>query len=231
MESDFRNDPQSNSSQERGYFSCVRHDIIRHICTPEIKTILSVGCAYGCTEKVLIQQYGKTIYGIEYDKEALKIARENGVYIIGDDANKINPSKIDMVFDCILFSDVLEHLCDPLDVLKKCLLLLKEGGVICISIPNFRHYSVLHALFFRGAVRYTDGGILDKSHLRITTAKMAKEWLDTCNLKPRTTEYIFWGRRNKWMSSFFLNMLDDFIAHQVIVVGEKMNPAKNIDIV
>lgn len=212
---------QSATSNDKSYFEYVRHDIIKYVCHPEIKTVLSVGCAYGRTEKVLIDEYGKTVYGIEFNRDAAEVATKNGVYIIGDDANKIDPSKIEHVFDCIIFADVLEHLCDPLDVLMRCITLLKKGGIVCISIPNFRHYSILYGLFFKGGVRYCDAGILDKTHLRITTRKMVLEWLEECDLKLQTVEHICWGRKDKIFSACFFRIFDDILAHQIIVTGRK----------
>jgi len=213
--------PQTGPSKSTDYFSFIRYDVIRHVCGPDIHTILSVGCAKGYTEKVLINQYGKTVYGIELNQNARKTAEENGVHIIGDDANKIDPSKIDLVFDCIIFADILEHLYNPVDILKHCTTLLREGGIVCISVPNFRHYSVLYSLFIRGLIHYRDSGILDKTHIQITTRKMAIEWLRTCGLKLIAVEHIFWQRRFRLLSMVLCNMINDFIAHQVIVTGKK----------
>jgi 2-polyprenyl-3-methyl-5-hydroxy-6-metoxy-1,4-benzoquinol methylase len=221
VDKDCSENPQTAALNDISYFQHIRHDLIKYVCHPEIKTILSVGCAYGRTEKVLIDQYGKTVYGVEFDKDAAKVAAKNGVRVIGDDANKIDPSEVKLVFDCIIFADVLEHLYDPFDVLKRCTALLKEGGIVCISVPNFRHYSVLYTLFVKGIVRYRNSGIFDKGHLRITTRKMVIEWLDACGLKLQAVEPVFWGRRNKYLSMLFLNSLSDFIAQQMIVVGRK----------
>lgn len=213
--------PETAASNRTDYFSFTRHDIIRYVCDPGIQTILSVGCAEGNTEKILINKYEKTVYGLELNHDARKTAEKNGVHIIGCDANKIDPSKIDLLFDCIIFADILEHLYDPVDILKRCTALLREGGIVCISIPNFRHYSVLHGLFIKGLIHYQDSGILDRGHLRVTTRKMAIEWLKTCGLKAMTIEHIFWKRRFKVLSAVSFNMINDFIAPQIILVGKK----------
>ena len=46
-------------------------------------------------------------------------------------------------FDYIIFGDVLEHLMNPEEVLRKLRKYLKTGGHIIISMPNVKHYSVL----------------------------------------------------------------------------------------
>jgi hypothetical protein len=50
---------------------------------------------------------------------------------------------------------------------------------------------------------------------------MAIEWLRTCGLKVLAVEYIFWQRRFRLLSIVFFNMINDFIAPQVIVTGKK----------
>ncbi len=45
-------------------------------------------------------------------------------------------------FDVIVFSDVLEHLPSPDDMLKLAIRGLKPGGIILASVPNFAHWSM-----------------------------------------------------------------------------------------
>ena len=41
-------------------------------------------------------------------------------------------------FDCLIFGDVLEHLVDPEDVLRRYRPLLAPGGVVLVSLPNIQ---------------------------------------------------------------------------------------------
>jgi 2-polyprenyl-3-methyl-5-hydroxy-6-metoxy-1,4-benzoquinol methylase len=70
--------------------------------------------------------------------------------------------------DCIICADVLEHLRNPYDVLKRFAGLLSDSGTIVSSIPNVRHYSILHMLA-EGLWTYQPQGLMDSTHLRFFT--------------------------------------------------------------
>ena len=67
-------------------------------------------------------------------------------------------------YDYILFADVLEHLTNPLDVLKKTKRLLKTEGKIIISIPNIAHNDIIMKLS-QDLFTYTKVGLLDNTHV------------------------------------------------------------------
>ena len=71
-------------------------------------------------------------------------------------------------FDVVMFGDVLEHLLDPEAVLVKVVSLLNPDGYVVASIPNVAHASIVLNLM-AGEFKYTDLGLLDKTHLRFFT--------------------------------------------------------------
>ena len=71
-------------------------------------------------------------------------------------------------FDVVLFADVLEHLKEPGDVLRRVRPFVAENGSVIASIPNVAHGSVRLALL-SGEFRYRDWGLLDDTHLRFFT--------------------------------------------------------------
>jgi SAM-dependent methyltransferase len=76
-------------------------------------------------------------------------------------------------FDVMIFGDVLEHLKNPLAVLRQLAAGLKEGGAVIVSVANL--YIRLSLLF--GRFNYQDRGILDRTHLRFFTRKTFLELL------------------------------------------------------
>jgi 2-polyprenyl-3-methyl-5-hydroxy-6-metoxy-1,4-benzoquinol methylase len=68
-------------------------------------------------------------------------------------------------FDCIVCADILEHLREPGDVLKKLKRWLTPDGTLVISIPNVRHHSVITSLL-AGNWTYESAGLLDNDHVR-----------------------------------------------------------------
>ena len=73
-------------------------------------------------------------------------------------------------FDYIIFGDVLEHLREPEQILKKMESYLIPGGHIITSIPNIMNAQVIFELL-HGYFTYQDSGILDRTHLRFFTEK------------------------------------------------------------
>ena len=73
-----------------------------------------------------------------------------------------------------VLGDVLEHLPDPLRVLRKIHSLLNPGARIVVSVPNVAHLSVRAQLLF-GRFRYSSRGILDNTHLRFFTRRTTLE--------------------------------------------------------
>ncbi|MGC8514039.1 MAG: methyltransferase domain-containing protein [Acidimicrobiales bacterium] len=68
----------------------------------------------------------------------------------------------------VVFADVLEHLRDPVAVLRRASKLLAPGGSVVISIPNVAHGSVRLSLL-EGRFDYRPLGLLDDTHLRFFT--------------------------------------------------------------
>jgi len=200
------------------YYSHVRHDVLAHV--PQgVRRVLSIGCGAGCTEAHLVAR-GIDVTGVELDAEAGKAAALAGVNVIHGDAGDAKLSAGGHPFDCLIYADVLEHLPDPESVIRDHVQLLAPDAAIIISIPNFRHYSVFSELFLSGHVRYRDAGILDRTHVRITTRRMVQEWFDGIGLATVRIDYRIHRRRDRLLSLLSFGFLREFLAYQVIVVGQ-----------
>jgi 2-polyprenyl-3-methyl-5-hydroxy-6-metoxy-1,4-benzoquinol methylase/Flp pilus assembly protein TadD len=150
-----------------GYASHAREEIAALV--PQSATsILDVGCAAGETGKLLKELGFARVVGIERDEENAARARELLDEVIVGDVEQMEIPFERGSFDCIIFADVLEHLIEPGDVLRRFRDYLSPQGVVIASIPNVRNFLVIHNLV-EGYWRYTDEGILDRTHLRFFT--------------------------------------------------------------
>ncbi len=97
--------------------------------------ILDVGCATGACLAV-IEQMGKTAFGIDVNPEAIRLARKNvpGATIL--EASLENAPFEKGMFEAVVLSDVLEHLSDPRAALKRVRALLAPGGAAVILTPH-----------------------------------------------------------------------------------------------
>lgn len=95
--------------------------------------ILDVGCFAGYFLELAIER-GWKAYGIEPSLWANKIAKKRGINIISDSIEKA--SLKDNCYDAITLWDVIEHLPNPKQVLKKCYASLSNGGIMALGTPN-----------------------------------------------------------------------------------------------
>ncbi|MDQ7030854.1 MAG: class I SAM-dependent methyltransferase [Ardenticatenia bacterium] len=78
---------------------------------------------------------GWQVAGIEVSKQAAAIARKlTGAPIWVGSVNEFHSDK---TFDAITAWEVLEHLPDPADVIEILVGLLKPGGFLALSVPNW----------------------------------------------------------------------------------------------
>jgi 2-polyprenyl-3-methyl-5-hydroxy-6-metoxy-1,4-benzoquinol methylase len=141
------------------------------------KRVLDIGCSTGYLARTL-RDLGNTVSGVEYDEAAAAEARPHLADLeVGD------LEGLDLVdrfgegqFEVVVFGDVLEHLRDPLPVLRQARYLLVPGGSVVISVPNIAHGDVRLALL-AGRFQYTKLGLLDETHTRFFTRENLDEFL------------------------------------------------------
>ena len=113
------------------------------------KTVLDVGCGTGNFVNEVSKKGSRYVLGIDYAKEAIKIAKnsysqENLEFRI-QDVKEINEK-----FDVIVSIGTIEHMDNPIEILKKFKKCLKTNGKIILTTPNWtnpRGY-VLMTLYF-----------------------------------------------------------------------------------
>jgi len=128
--------------------------------------VLDIGAADGSVAKIL-KQRGCQVWAVEMDENAARAAALVCEHVVVGDVESMDLDDAfgGMRFDAVLLLDVLEHLREPLSALKRSAKLLEPDGQIVASIPNVTHGAVRLSLL-RGTFRYTETGLLDRTHLR-----------------------------------------------------------------
>lgn len=161
--------------------------MIRHV--PDGSRVLDVGCAGGYLARVLRDEKGCQVDGVDLDPDAAERAREVcGSVAVGSLDDEAFVASLGGTYDRILCGDVLEHLRDPARVASHLGRLLAAEGRLLVSIPNVANWRVRLALA-RGQFTYEDSGLLDRTHLRFYTFDSVCELAAEASLRIATREF------------------------------------------
>ena len=140
------------------------------------KRVLDVGCSSGYLARPLVER-GCTVVGIERDPDAAEVAREVCTEVHVGDVEEMALPFENNSFDVILCGDLIEHLREPEQFLVRVRRFLPLGGRLVLSTPNVANWTMRLSLL-GGRWRYTERGILDRTHLHLFTRKSLVETLD-----------------------------------------------------
>lgn len=147
----------------------VRHRVFKYVAlnyrlnllfkkhlTPGSRRLLDIGCGNGKWLVYFQREFGFKVYGVDYSKSGCAIARETlkrnrtrGKVICADACDASFQGQYEQYFDVVMSMGVAEHFDDPTYVIDAHLGLLKTGGYLIITIPN-----------------YGDGSLYRKAHKR-----------------------------------------------------------------
>jgi len=102
--------------------------------TPHDVRLLDVGCSSGAL-LLTARDLGFDACGVEPSEDAAASARQAGLQVVtGFLESAAFPGG---AFDALILMEVIEHLRDPRSMLKECRRVLKPGGILLVTTPNF----------------------------------------------------------------------------------------------
>lgn len=168
-----------SSSTVHGYESLKTRPLSAHqkllALVPDSSRVLDVGCSTGYLARPLVER-GCVVYGVELDEATAAVARETCEEVLVGDVETLEMPYPPTSFDVIVCGDVIEHLRDPRAFLARVRPLLKADGRLVITTPNVANWAIRVGLLF-GRWRYTDRGILDRTHTHLFTRSTLAEAL------------------------------------------------------
>jgi len=179
--------------------------------------VLNVGCAGGADVSILRSLGAARIVGVEPVASAAQQATLRYDVAYHTSFEEWEP-ECGEKFDLVIFADVLEHLVDPRRSICKAAAILDEHGVMLMSVPNIRHFSILVQLCIKGDWRYECEGILDETHLRFFTLKSFTRLLHKAELATVAMEYFGSGRLH-WIDRY-LPALGGILRSQIYAIAQ-----------
>jgi 2-polyprenyl-3-methyl-5-hydroxy-6-metoxy-1,4-benzoquinol methylase len=201
--------------KDRDYFTYVRHDVI-DLVPPGNHRVLEVGCGRGAT-LLTLKELGRARETIGLDISSFDAPLDR--CLVGDIEEMelpIEPGTLDV----IICADVLEHLVDPWKVVGRLAELLRPGGLLISSIPNFRCDLALVPVLLHGDFGYKDAGVMDRTHLRFFCKKNALALMQEGGLRIRHVGFDLTGKR-KLALRLSLGLAEPFLVVQYLIVSEK----------
>jgi 2-polyprenyl-3-methyl-5-hydroxy-6-metoxy-1,4-benzoquinol methylase len=169
------------------YFEDENVALVRH--GPCGANILDVGCGSGLFGARMRTQ-DNTVWGIDSADAIAGLAqRRLDRFICADAGDFARVAELlgDKRFDVIVFADVLEHLPDPVGILRSYLRFLTPGGTVLVSVPNIAVWNVRAGLML-GRFEYKATGTLDRTHLRFFTRSSLVSVLREVGLEVETID-------------------------------------------
>ncbi|MDP1601984.1 MAG: methyltransferase domain-containing protein, partial [Legionella sp.] len=117
--------------------------------------------------------------------------------------------------------EVLEHLVEPGEVLKRLARYVRPGGMLLASSPNISHWRVIRELVM-GRFQLADQGVFDRTHLRWFTpdtfADLADQaGFDVEELGPVTA----FSTRTELISKLTAGRFDHLFMTQIAMIARK----------
>ena len=130
--------------------------------------VLDLGCSGGELAHAL-RSAGHRVTGVDV-VEVAGVRERVDRFVRSDLALGLPLDELARDYDLIIAADVIEHLPRPAQTLQEARSLLRPGGQLLLSVPNFAHwYPRIRVLL--GAFGYDRRGILDDTHLRFFTRR------------------------------------------------------------
>lgn len=151
------------------------------------RRVLDVGCSSGYLARPLAEK-GIEVVGIELDPVAASEARSVCADVLVGNVETMELPLEPQSFDVLLCGDLVEHLRDPAATLQRLRALARDGGRLVLTTPNIANWAMRVSLLF-GRWRYTERGILDRTHTHLFTRKTLVETVDRAGYRVVTLDH------------------------------------------
>ncbi len=187
-----------------------------------VKTLLDIGCGGGDLGAYLSQFKKIEVTGVTFSADEAALAAGKLARVVVQNLEMFDAQQLKN-FDCIVCSHVLEHLRNPAELLQDLKPCFRPGGVLIVALPNVLHWRQRFQ-FMVGRFQYTQGGLMDSTHLRFYDWRSAAALLTHAGFKITNRHadgYVpfsrFLGKRlSDSVSRLATSLAPGFFGHQFI---------------
>lgn len=179
-----------------------------------IEAILDIGTADGLMLSKTKKEFPSTeCIGLEYSKELIKACKDKNIKIIHGDAQNM-PFK-DGAFDVAIATALIEHVSQPMKMLRETYRILKPDGILIITTPNSFFEKIAELI----------GHIEKEIHQETFTLKKLKKYFRNANFQILETKRFMISPIGLpfelTIEKIFRFLKLDFILLNQLIVGQK----------
>lgn len=161
------------------------------------KDVLSIGMGSGDTEEYMLRK-GKHVAGIPLDSVIAACAEARGVEVVYGGFDQARTTIGERRFNCVIFSNVLHLLKDPVAILRQFVEVLADGGMVVAMVPNLAQLPVAWRRL-SGKAGYADCGKYDRTGIQATSAGWLQNLFHKSGLHANSTAFLT-PERHRWAS-------------------------------
>lgn len=199
----------------KSYYEPARTDVLS-LVNGNTRAVLSVGCGWGETEQWLVKK-GMRVVGIPLDPVIAACARARGVEVIEGDFDSAQKLLATQHFDCLLLSNVLHLVRDPVKLLASFAPLLSADATIIALVPNLLSISAVRERFRR---EHSLGIFADYDHVgaHLTSRRLVGKWFQTAGMRiEKLLNVLSPGARKS--AKMTLGLMDPLLASEFVILA------------
>lgn len=210
----------------KDYYEHVRQDVVSRV-PAGTRSVLSLGCGWGETEGYFHNK-GMRVVGVPLESVVASCAEARGIEIVNGDFSTARQNLEGREFDCLLLSNVLHLVEDPVAVLSSFASLLSEDAAVVALVPN-----MLHLPMMRRRMRDDHGleGLMNgyaENGVHFTSPRIVHRWLRRAGLSVESTLTTV-PKRFEGIHGATFGAVDSFLAEDLIVVGKRARAARPVE--
>jgi 2-polyprenyl-3-methyl-5-hydroxy-6-metoxy-1,4-benzoquinol methylase len=219
----------------KNYYEPIKVDVISSIPSTA-SSILSLGCGWGTTEAWLSAK-GLKVVAVPLDGVIPGGADAGAIEIVEGNFETVREKLKGRQFDCLLVSNVLHLVDDPVKVLTMFAELLSPGALAIIAVPNLLRFKATYAVAKKvasyshvrlpivcmkmfGEEWFKSLGNFEVTGARATSHKTLRNWSGAAGLEIERTLNLL-PPRARMASRITFGLLDSLLADDLIAVARR----------
>jgi SAM-dependent methyltransferase len=171
--------PLSRDRWNKKYYEAADDELLGAI-PKDTQTVLSVGCGWGHSEEALVQR-GMEVTAIPLDPVIAESAKMRGIHTLAPNFTQAFDQLRGRKFDCILMSNVLQHIESPASLLLNIKEFLGDRGNVVGCVSNLNSLSS-RKLLGREKCRLGSPGAFARVLLNRISPPMIRRWFRSSGL-------------------------------------------------